>query len=188
MNSMSDLQTEIPAVPVMIPLVAVLMLTAWLKRRDRLLAAWAAAFYLAGVIGVTLLPLQIATGVYANGTDWDGKANVIPLLTIDPVTFMLNIVLTLPFGFLLPMLRPIRGLPHIAALVFLFSATIEVVQLITNMTVSSGRLADVNDLIANTVGGVIGFLAWRAVGRAFGERLSMTVVGGAAKPRSARRS
>ncbi|MEV4281681.1 VanZ family protein [Actinoplanes xinjiangensis] len=185
---MPDLQTEIPAAPVLIPLVAVLMLTAWLKWRDRLLAAWAATFYLAGVIGVTLLPLQIATGVYANGTDWYGKANIIPLLTIDPVTFMLNIVLTLPFGFLLPMLRPIRGLAHIAALAFLFSATIEVVQLITNVTVSSGRLADVNDLIANTLGGAIGFLASRAVGRAFGGRLPMTAVGGQAEPMSARRS
>ena len=77
---MSDMQTQIPAVPVLFPLVSVLLLAAWLRLRDRLLPAGAAVLYLAAVIGVTLLPLQIATGRYANQLPWYEKGNIIPLL------------------------------------------------------------------------------------------------------------
>ncbi|WP_430782928.1 VanZ family protein [Actinoplanes sp. G11-F43] len=169
---MPDLQTEIPAVPVLVPLAAVLLLAAWLTMRDRLLPAVAGALYLTGVVAVTLLPLQIATGLYANQVPWYEKASYIPIITIDLRTFVLNIVMLLPFGFLLPMLRRIDSVKQIAWLSLAFSATVELIQFATNVLVSSGRTPDVNDLLANTLGGVLGFLAWRTARRALKPAMS----------------
>lgn len=162
---MPDLQTEIPAVPVLVPLALVLLLLAWLTMRDRLLPAVAGALYLTGVVAVTLLPLQTATGLYANQIPWYEKASLLPIVTIDPVTFVLNIVMTVPFGLLLPMLWGIDSVKRVALLSLALSATVEIVQFATNVLVSSGRTPDVNDLIANTLGGVLGLLAWRAIRR-----------------------
>ena len=163
---------DVPAVPVLIPLAAVLMVISWLvlRRRGvftgpRLVTAWAAVAYLMGVLAFTLLPLQVALGAYANQTPWYNKGSYLPLLTIDVTTFVLNIVMTAPLGVLLPLLGRIRDVRQLAVRALCFSAAIESVQLLTNLVVSSGRTADVNDLLANTLGAVLGYLAWRRLTR-----------------------
>ncbi|GAA1581947.1 VanZ family protein [Actinoplanes couchii] len=172
---MPEMQTEIPALPVLVPLTAVLLLAAWLRfrgDRPRLLPALAGALYLPAVVGVTLLPLQIATGIYANQVAWYQKASYLPIITIDPLTFVLNIVMVMPFGFLLPMLRRQTSIATVAWASLALSATIELTQFAANVLVSSGRTPDVNDLIANTLGGVLGFLVWRATRRVLEPALS----------------
>ena len=163
---------EVPAPPVLIPLTAVLMFAAWLilKRRgamtaQRLLTAWVLAWYLVAVTALTMLPLQVALGDYANQVPWYEKANLVPVSTIDVATFALNIVLTLPLGLLLPLATRIRGVAHLALLAFGFSTAIEIVQYLSNVLLSSGRTGDVNDLIANTIGALFGYIAYRALSR-----------------------
>jgi hypothetical protein len=104
------MQTEIPAVAVLLPTGLMLMLGAWLVLRSRaavsgprLLTARGMCWYVLGVVGVTLLPLQIQLGRYANQVPWYTKADIIPLVTIDLRTFVLNIVMTFPLGLLLPL-------------------------------------------------------------------------------------
>ncbi|WP_229071054.1 VanZ family protein [Actinoplanes sp. DH11] len=163
---MSGTLTEIPALPVLLPLAAVLMLAAWWRWRrtpSRLIAGLAMAGYVTAVVAVTLLPLQIATGDHANRLPWYEKASLLPVVTIDAVTFVANIVMFLPFGALLPMLTRIATVRQIALASLAASTVIELVQFATNVLVSSGRTADVNDLLANTLGGVLGFVAWRAL-------------------------
>ena len=120
---------------------------------------------LAAVLRLTTLPLQISLGEYANTVPWWEKISWIPLLVIDPRTFVLNIIMTVPLGVLLPLLIPIRGVRQVTMVGLGFSAAIEVVQLCTNVFLSSGDLADVNDLLANTLGAVAGFLFLRRLTR-----------------------
>ncbi|MEU8242204.1 VanZ family protein [Actinoplanes missouriensis] len=165
---MSGTQTQIPALPVLAPLAVILFAAVgWRLRRTpgRLLLGGAAVAYALAVVAVTLLPLQIATGDYANQIPWYEKGNWLPVITIDVVTFVANIVMFVPLGVLLALgdRTRTRTAGNVARIALACSATVEIVQFLTNVLVSSGRQADVNDLIANTLGGVIGFLAWRAV-------------------------
>lgn len=157
--------SEVPALPVLLPLTAAAMLTTGiaLRRRRmstprRLMTVWAFCWYVAAVLAVTILPLQLALGVYTNRAAWYEKANFIPILTIDVATFVLNIVLMLPLGVLLPLVRTIRGTKQVALIALAFSGLIEVIQFVSNVVVSSGRTGDVNDLIANVLGAVAGYL------------------------------
>jgi len=165
-------QFEVPAPPVLVPMAAGLMFAAWLILRHRrtvtprrLITAWALCGYLVAVMAMTLLPLQVQLGSYANRTPWYEKANFIPILTIDLRTFVLNIILTVPLGIFLPLMTSIRGGKRVALLALCFSAGIETVQYVTDILLSSGRTADVNDLIANTLGALLGYLIYQALER-----------------------
>ncbi len=71
-----------------------------------------------------------------------------------------NILVFSPFGFLVPMMRKKKtGLFAITFFTFLFSLFIESVQLVTKVGVF-----DVDDLIMNTLGGMVGFLLFE-IGR-----------------------
>ena len=76
---------------------------------------------------------------------------------------ILNILLFVPFGFMFPVIHPKLSKATITY-GFLFSLAIEIMQYIT------GRgLADIDDLINNTLGAVIGYLIYR-VGKSKFER------------------
>ncbi len=67
---------------------------------------------------------------------------------------ILNVVMTIPFGFLLPLVRAGKaGLLKVILYTFLLSLSIELVQPL----LSGLRLSDVTDIITNVVGGVIGY-------------------------------
>lgn len=73
---------------------------------------------------------------------------------------ILNIILFLPFGFLLPVIwERFRALLPTAIAGFLFSLAIELSQLFTF------RVTDINDLIGNTLGAILGFLLASAASR-----------------------
>jgi glycopeptide antibiotics resistance protein len=162
----------VPAMPVLLPLCGVWMVASWLRLRRRavltplrLVTAWVMGWFVMMMLAVTLFPLQVALGDYANRASMLSKANLIPLVTIDARTFLLNILMTVPLGVLLPLVCRVRGVVHLAGLAAGFSASVEVVQFLTDVLVSSGRTADVNDLAANTLGAVAGFLMLRGLCR-----------------------
>lgn len=69
------------------------------------------------------------------------------------VNFVGNIVAFIPIGMIPPLARPRRARAgHAAAFCLSLSALIEVVQYMTGR-----RVADVDDLILNTLGGVLGY-------------------------------
>ena len=67
---------------------------------------------------------------------------------------VLNVVMTVPFGFLWPLVRQRRGLWRTVLAAFLLSLGIEFLQPL----LTTHRTADITDLIANTVGGLAGYL------------------------------
>jgi hypothetical protein len=128
----------------------------------RLLIAWLTSWYLAGVAAVTL-PLQIRTGDYSNLVPWYQKGNFVPLIGLDTRTVVLNIVMTFPLGLLLPFLTRVRGAGQVALTGLALSAAIELTQFLSDVLVSGGRTADVNDLPANMIGAVLGYLTYRSL-------------------------
>jgi len=87
-----------------------------------------------------------------------GQLNFLPFsdTNIDIVAYLLNIILFLPFGFLLPYIWPnFNGLKRIVISGFSFSLLIEISQLLNN------RRTDIDDLLLNTLGALFGYLLFR---------------------------
>ncbi|KAA0546268.1 VanZ family protein [Bacillus sp. BGMRC 2118] len=131
-------------------------------RQMTLLTAF--AVYVAGVIHFTFFPLEVNIGIYANQTPWYQTINYIPILTIDAKTFLLNIIMFIPLGMFLPLLNQgVKSVKRIAQIGFYSCLGIELIQSVIKITLGSGRSTDINDLLANTLGAVIGFLLIRSV-------------------------
>jgi glycopeptide antibiotics resistance protein len=160
----------IPPVPVLLSLGVVLMGACWwfLRRRGpvtgrQLVTAWAACWYLVAVIGLTIFPFRIRLGGHHH--HWSDFVIAIPIITINPVDFVLNVLMTVPLGVLLPLLTRIDRVRQIAKWALVSSAIVETTQLLSNLLIGGGRTADVNDLLANTTGAVLGFLLYRRLAR-----------------------
>lgn len=145
----------------------------WGKKRLLCHSVWVFLF---------LLYLYFAFSAAGIGTVWDiGKydtlirldeINLLPFQSEGAMTYVLNIIMFLPLGFLLPFLwKGYRNLKKTAAAGAGLSLAIEVCQLF-NL-----RATDVDDLMMNTLGAVFGYLLWRLFYRLFlkagkdGERL-----------------
>lgn len=96
----------------------------------------------------------------------EGRVNLIPFSRdIDPRGYALNVVMFLPFGFLVPSLwKEMDRLLRVSAAAFSFSLLIELSQML------SMRGTDVDDLIMNTLGAGLGFLLHRAWDKITGSR------------------
>jgi glycopeptide antibiotics resistance protein len=96
--------------------------------------------------------------------------NLIPLITLtlkDLKTSLLNILLLIPFGFGMPFITNFR-MKQIVVIGALFSIGIEFLQLITGfMAKITFRIADINDVIFNTVGVAIGYILFVGFVRIF---------------------
>jgi glycopeptide antibiotics resistance protein len=96
-----------------------------------------------------------------NSITADKTLNLVPLITLkveDITTSLLNILMMIPFGFGLPFISNFR-LKKITLLGFIFSFVIELSQLVTGYIAKmTFRIADVNDLIFNTTGVMIGYI------------------------------
>ena len=176
---MNDFHTTVSAAPVGLPLAAAAAAITFHRMRHRgarvLVPSLAAVAYVAAVVTVTLFPLEITFGRYASQTDWWSTLNWIPVLTIDPTTFVANIVLMVPLGILLPLLGRAASVRDAVLGGLVVSLGIEATQLLLRALVHNGRSVDVNDVLANTSGAAIGFLLLRAVRPALagGERTSI---------------
>lgn len=116
--------------------------------------------YLCGVAGVTGLPSLLYLV-------FSPTVQLVPFheLRADMMQYLLNVVLFLPAGFLLPLFwERYRGLKETALGGFLLSLAIECSQLF------SYRTTDLNDLFTNTLGAVLGWMLWRCFGKTLGAR------------------
>lgn len=107
------------------------------------------------------------------GTLWDliaygevpGNIHWIPFSEPATIPNILNMIMMMPFGFLLPLIwKNWRGFGTVVLAGFGFSLLIEVLQLFNT------RLSDVDDLVMNSLGAAAGYLIWILYNRLFGER------------------
>lgn len=108
-----------------------------------------AVFYLTGagtLFDLTMYGIEVRAG----------EVNLLPFSRdIDLTGYVLNILLFVPLGFLLPVISPRSGkLTYMVLFGFCFSLLIEISQLCNH------RRTDVDDLIMNTIGAVIGYLLY----------------------------
>lgn len=126
--------------------------------RFRLLMILIFSVYVAGVFYVT------GTGTIYNIHQYGLSAmvletNLIPFSdkSIDAVGYLLNVVLLLPLGFLLPMLWPKQN--KLWKILFSGAAVSLLIELSQLLNI---RSSDIDDLLLNTLGAVIGFMLYRA--------------------------
>lgn len=76
---------------------------------------------------------------------------------------ILNIIMTIPFGVLYPVLKKKDNIIKTVVATFLLSFTIELIQLIMTVFLLHYRSCDVTDLITNTVGGLLGYIIYKLI-------------------------
>ena len=124
--------------------------------------------YLFKVLDYTLFQFQsllilkyFMPGLILNGQAGGKSLNLIPLVTLTPQdlkTSFLNILLLVPFGFGLPFMTDFR-MKKIVVMGALFSIAIEFLQLVTGFIAKiTFRIADINDVVFNTIGVAIGYI------------------------------
>jgi glycopeptide antibiotics resistance protein len=108
-----------------------------------------------------------------NGQGDGNTVNLVPLVKLrqeDVVTSLLNVLLMVPFGFGLPFVTKLRFTQTVVAGV-LFSVGIEVLQWMTGLIGGvTFRIADINDVIFNAAGVVIGYGLFVGFVRAYRRR------------------
>ncbi len=100
-----------------------------------------------------------------------GGMNFAPFDSLG-IGFVLNIVMFMPFGFLLPLIfKDSRALGRTAAAGAVFSLLIELSQIF------NFRATDVDDLMTNIFGACIGYLIWHVFAKISGARLHAAAEG-----------
>lgn len=93
-------------------------------------------------------------GLYT-GMKLQEEINLIPFRDGISLSMILNVVMFMPLGFLLPLLwKEYQSLVRTAIIGFCFSCGIEFCQLFNR------RVSDVDDLLMNTLGAILGWLIW----------------------------
>lgn len=117
---------------------------------------------------VFLFYLSLVYGVTQIATVWDisryetwirvSQINLNLFDTAGSTAYLLNIVLFMPLGFLLPTIwSQFRKMKNTVCAGFFFSLAIELNQLLNN------RITDIDDLFTNTLGAIIGYVLYRVL-------------------------
>lgn len=114
-------------------------------------------FYLSMALEVTGIPTiyeLIRSGIVIDS----GTINLVPFSTDTyTISYILNIIMFMPLGFLLPMIWRKCRFHQVLLIGMLSSLAIEIMQLF------NWRVSDIDDLLMNTLGAVIGFFLFKFV-------------------------
>lgn len=143
---------------VLIVLYVTVFFNKWrIKGKTKLLVNTLMYIYISLVLYVTLMPIIVSLPFIFNHPYT--PMNIIPFDDYfsgrgDTVRqILLNIIMMMPFGFLLPVVKK-QNLLSCLLWTFLFSLGIELIQPLIN----GFRSADITDLITNTIGALLGYL------------------------------
>ncbi|PZF67100.1 VanZ family protein [Curtobacterium sp. MCPF17_047] len=148
--------------PVVIPLSVALfvVLIAVLRARRRLTlprAAVAAALtvYAGGILANTVFPIYLDSP--PSEGPWIPPVNFTPVVGYEWQDAVVNMLVFLPLGILVPLLTRRPTWWRVVAMVAGISLAIELAQFVTAGLAAGGHIADVNDWFCNTAGGTVGF-------------------------------
>lgn len=123
--------------------------------------------YFCGVFEVALLPIPmndkqvLANQAMELGLQYNTQPFFMDLFHYHYSSYMdyliPNIIMLVPFGFLMNYKLKQPSFLKIMVLSMAFSLCIEMTQLTMQLTLFTRRVADINDLLANTFGGMIGW-------------------------------
>lgn len=168
LRPMSSPQQELPALPIVLVLaVAAFAVMLWLLHRrggltvPRVLVSGAACLYGAGVLANTIFPIYV--GGTGSPEDWTVFLNLEPLADTETFDMVQNVLVFLPLGILLPLVGRVRSIWRVLLFGFLLSLSMEAIQLLNAVTGHGGHIADINDLVANTIGAPIGYCLYLVI-------------------------
>jgi glycopeptide antibiotics resistance protein len=119
--------------------------------------------YALSVLAITIVPFRLHRHRHA---PWWLVVQLVPF-HVPAVSFTLNILMFVPFGILVPLVwRRVNGAGRVGVASLIASLVIELTQLVEWIVLGNYRTVDVNDLIANTAGGLLGYAILRAITRA----------------------
>ena len=117
--------------------------------------------YAVSVVAITIFPIRLHPAGYWSGEPWWTVLRWIPG-DVDAPSFVLNVIMFVPLGVLLPLLRPaLDAVRRLAAYAVTASLAIELTQFALGLTLGSRRTVDINDLISNTAGAMAGLAMLR---------------------------
>jgi glycopeptide antibiotics resistance protein len=164
-----QLPRTIDAVPVLSPLLVAYacgLLIFVVRRparfsRRRLTTISIFFLYALGVVAVTIFPIIPRTAGYWAGQPWWLVLRWIPF-DVDGWSFLLNVLMFLPMGVLWPLLQSrVDSVRALFVRSLCVSGAIELTQFVLGLTLGSRRTVDINDLIANSGGALLGLLVVR---------------------------
>ena len=133
----------------------------WKERgRDILLVHTTMYVYLSFVLYFTLMPIIISLPFIFNHPYH--PMNLVPFIDIlngrgDFIRQVgLNVLMTIPFGLLIPLLEKNTKLFNVIFYTFLLSLSIELLQPLIN----GARSSDITDIIMNVIGGIVGYILY----------------------------
>lgn len=143
------------------------------KKKIQILKVSIMYVYLVLVLFVTILPIDFTLDL-----KWQYHSSInITYIHLKPFNdlimgyrnavkqIILNIIMTIPFGFLCCVLKKNSTMIEVTIKTFLLSFLIEFVQLIMTVFLLHHRSCDVTDLITNVTGGILGFILYRLIRR-----------------------
>lgn len=150
------------------------------SRRSRIALEIAAVIYSAFVLVLTVFPLTFGTLAFNMSADpyWRNSVNLVPFRTIElylttsavragvrNANLLGNLLLLAPMGFVAPALsRRLDGWWRIAALGLMSAGAIELMQFARKYVLGmTGRSVDIDDVILNAAGALIGYALLRLV-------------------------
>lgn len=121
---------------------------------------------------IFLIYIYLALSVAGIGSVWDigqygeiiriEEVNLIPFNSEGIRTYILNIIMFMPLGFLLPLIwEKFRNTVKVFYTGLCFSLAIEICQLFNH------RATDIDDLMMNSLGAVLGYFIWVCVSNLF---------------------
>jgi glycopeptide antibiotics resistance protein len=156
---------------------------AWNRRPDRRgesVAKLLFGLYLAAVVVATMFPIPLS----GDGPSAIGRINLIPFrglfdsANISSEQAVPNILLGVPFGFLLFFVVQRLSPRNVLLAGFAFFASIEALQVVLGVLVPAApRTGDINDLMLNTFGVWLGIVGFRTFTRSVRRRGAEEVLG-----------
>ncbi|EZP27746.1 VanZ family protein [Microbacterium oleivorans] len=155
----------VPVLPVAIPVGVLLfvLLIVLLARGKKLtwpraVTAAVVAVYAAGIFANTIFPIYLSP--VDSGEPWTPKLALVPFYDYEVDDALMNIAVFVPLGVLIPLLMRRASWAKVVLTAVSVSLGIELAQLAAQAFFAGGHIADVNDLMWNTVGGVVGYAVY----------------------------
>ncbi|THE06831.1 VanZ family protein [Microbacterium oleivorans] len=155
----------VPVLPVAIPVGVLLfvLLFVLLARGKKLtwpraVTAAVVAVYAAGIFANTIFPIYLSP--VDSGEPWTPKLALVPFYDYEVDDALMNIAVFVPLGVLIPLLMRRASWAKVVLTAVSVSLGIELAQLAAQAFFAGGHIADVNDLMWNTVGGVVGYAVY----------------------------
>jgi len=156
--------------PLPFSLGMLLLITLLKRRRNRLVYLFVLSFfwvYMMLVVALTLFPITISG---AGQFHLPLRINLVPFYMDQPFYFSTlrvmeisaNLLMTVPFGLLLPLLVPIRA-RYFWLVAIGLGLALELTQLLLALLTGNGsfRVTDINDVLLNSAGAMIGYGLFR---------------------------